>query len=265
MKKYIFSLSLYLSAITLLQAAEPNFAETTLRYNAATDLYEVFAKFDTKGPFTLGMSMITIVLPAEVDNTMLSCQSSNGGIWVDLSRTHDENGWDYHGLITTGQAYFLFEANKEVKLFEFKIKNSKQLKGVHLWNNKTDVKQTNDGTDYRSNFYIAKSGYYLTPEVYETSTTAVTDIDAAAALSIFPNPTMDKIQLNIPASFSYKKEATIEILNMEGRVVFSKKMLKNDPYTMELNMSSLPASTYMLQVKSDDNTHIDAPVVKIEK
>lgn len=250
--------------LTNLKAADPNFAETSIRYNASTDYFEVFARFDVNGPTSLGMSMISIVLPAECPDVMISCQSYNGGIWVDNSRTFNENGYDYHGFITSGISSFGFLANKEQKLFEFQLPQAKKIpiSKVKLWNAKTDVKETLDGTDFRSNFYIAKSGYYLTPEVYET-TTAVKDI-LDFQIEVSPNPAIDFVKIIANLENINVGQSKVEILNMEGKIISKFDWDLQTSKTFDLNISELPASTYRIQVVMNQKSYV-ASIVKLNK
>jgi hypothetical protein len=262
--KRIFFLSV-ISFLSLFQAqaAEPSFAEITMKQNPTTGRYEVFAKFDVDGPVSLGMSMISVVLPAEADDVMLSCQSSNGGLWIDLSRTHNENGYDYHALISNGQANIVCKANVEVKLFDFAV-SGKQVKNVTLWDINRHIKETKDGTDYRSNFYVPKSAYYIIPQVYETKSTATGELESVDnLLKVFPNPTIDVINITISEKYDLSKGANFSLLNIEGKTVQQQTILANEK-VVKMDINALPAATYLIKI--DNGTQVlSYQIVKLQK
>jgi hypothetical protein len=263
MKKYIFSTLASLLSLGQMQAAEPNFAEITMKQNPVTGRYEVFAKFDVDGPISLGMSMISIVLPAEAEDAMLSCQSSNGGLWVDLSRTHNENGFDYHGLISNGQSNIVCKANTEIKLFDFAVAG-KPIKNVALWDIGKHIKETKDGTDYRSNFYVPKSAYYIIPQVYETKSTATGELETVdSLLKVFPNPTTDEINVQLSDNYNLTQGAIFSILNMEGKLV-QEQTLQTNEQLIKVNINKLPAATYWIKI--DNNIQVlHYQIVKLQK
>jgi hypothetical protein len=267
MNKIFFSILICIFfGIVKIKAADPNFVETTIRYNAITERYEVYAKFDINGPTVLGMSMLTVMLPEECPDVMLNCQSYNGGIWVDNSRTFNENGYDYHGLITNGISHFGFLANKEQKIFDFQLPKgvSVSTSKVRLWNTKIDVKETKDGTDFRSNFYIAKAGYYLTPEVYESTTTGVKDDVSEFKIEVYPNPAIDMVKLTALADSFTESAATIQLINIEGKVLVNYVWDLSLQHTFDINVSHLPAATYQLIVNYDYKSH-ETTIVKLNK
>lgn len=241
--------------------AEPNFVETTIRYNAVSDRYEVYAKFDVSGPTNLGMSMITIVLPEECPDIMLTCQSYRGGIWIDNSRTFNENGYDYHGLITSGHNSFGFLANEEAILFDFKRPNGVKTNQVRLWDQKRDVKETKDGTDYRSNFYIAKTGYYLRPEVWYSNPTAVEDIDEETIVTLYPNPCINSIKFVMGKTINTNCNK-LEIVNLEGQVVYY-QALKEGVLSLDIDVHHLPAAAYLLKLSGTRNKEL--PFIKVNQ
>lgn len=263
MKKYIFSALVGFLSLGQVQAAEPNFAEITIKQNLTTGRYEVFAKFDVDGPVSLGMSMISVVLPAEAEDAMLSCQSTNGGLWIDLSRTHNENGLDYHGFISSGQANIICKANTEVKLFDFAVAG-KPVRNVALWDINKHIKETKDGTDYRSNFYVPKSAYYIIPQVYETKSTATGELETVDnLLKAFPNPTADEINVQLSEKYDLSKGATFSLLNIEGKTV-QEQTIRADEKSVKMDIQKLPAATYL--VKIDNGTQVlHYQVVKLQK
>ena len=263
MKKFFFSCAINFLSLFQVQAAEPDFAEITMKQNPVTGRYEVFAKFDVDGPISLGMSMISVVLPAEADDMMLSCQSSNGGLWVDLSRSHNENGYDYHAFITNGQANMICKANTEIKLFDFAIVG-KSLKNVALWDIKKHIKETKDGTDYRSNLYVPKSAYYIIPQVYETKNTATGELESVDnLLKVFPNPTLDVFNVELSEKYGLSTEAILSLMNVEGKVVQQQMVMPNER-VVKVDINKLPAATYLIKI---DNGYqvLNHQIIKLEK
>ncbi|MFZ4582947.1 MAG: T9SS type A sorting domain-containing protein, partial [Paludibacter sp.] len=76
--------------------------------------------------------------------------------------------------------------------------------------------------------------------------TKVTDVSYLNAVSVFPNPVVDKLFVN---GISSVKNILGTIYSIDGRVVLSNIILNNN----QLNISTLQAGSYILSMKSNDS------------
>ncbi len=94
-----------------------------VRYNGATDAYEVYARPTFTNPlyFVGGGSQISVLLPASTSDLPLIINPVNGGLWTDNSQVYAPGAdplHDYHGIATNG-AVIPFVNGVEVLLFTF--------------------------------------------------------------------------------------------------------------------------------------------------
>ena len=90
----------------------------------------------------------------------------------------------------------------------------------------------------------------------------IVDVDEAAlesGISVFPNPVQDvlSVQVDLPAA---AQSLDVRLLNMLGQVVLSGNYGQLQSDNIELDMSQLPAGTYLLQVR-DGRAQFAQPVV----
>lgn len=78
--------------------------------------------------------------------------------------------------------------------------------------------------------------------------TAVEDIANLTAFSLYPNPTDDVVNINL--SFGEAQDATIQIVNMAGQVVYTEQSTVSTNYTTAIDVSGLPSGLYMARVNS---------------
>jgi hypothetical protein len=62
--------------------------------------------------FSLGTSVVTIILPASEPNQTLTIVSDNAGLWSDENKSYDIGGKDYHGIVSIGQNNINYTAAK---------------------------------------------------------------------------------------------------------------------------------------------------------
>jgi hypothetical protein len=139
-----------------------------------------------------------------------------------------------------------------------------------------DASGSTGGTTYSWNFgnsstgtgvnangtYTANGTYNVTLIVSnacgsDTLTQAVTvngigvaEAALAASFQAYPNPTRGKVALSF--SLMYSNAATIEIMDLSGRVVWVESAAVNGTYRKELDLSSYAAGVYLVRVSSED-------------
>jgi hypothetical protein len=78
----------------------------------------------------------------------------------------------------------------------------------------------------------------------------VVEAALAASFQAYPNPTRGKVALSF--SLMYSNAATIEIMDLSGRVVWVESAEVNGTYHKELDLSSYAAGVYLVRVSSED-------------
>jgi hypothetical protein len=75
---------------------------------------------------------------------------------------------------------------------------------------------------------------------------------APQELVLYPNPTNGLVKIKIPTNLQrWQQYATINVYNMQGQRVLQERPLLNTNYELELNMNSLPAAVYTVELNSD--------------
>jgi PKD repeat protein len=126
-----------------------------------------------------------------------------------------------------------------------------------------DFGNSSTGTGVNANgTYTANGTYNVTLIVSnacgsDTLTQAVTvagigvaEAALAASFQAYPNPTRGKVALSF--SLMYSNAATIEIMDLSGRVVWVESAEVNGTYRRELDLSSYAAGVYLVRVSSED-------------
>ena len=134
-------------------------------YNYSNNYYEVRLKTNQISNFSLGTSVISIILPSTELNQALVIESINGGSWGDSNRSYDIGAKDYHGIVTNGQSNISYTADTSIILFRFKLSGACK-EGVRLWQNNLDLAETPDGTEYVNNLYFPAYNDYSLPTPY---------------------------------------------------------------------------------------------------
>jgi hypothetical protein len=91
-----------------------------------------------------------------------------------------------------------------------------------------------DNSGSTSDLYLAKLGNDIT--------TGINDVSNSFDFSIFPNPTTDIIKI------SSSKEATIEILNINGQII---KTINHDSGEFSVDIRDLSSGVYIIKAKTD--------------
>ncbi len=109
----------------------------------------------------------------------------------------------------------------------------------------------NEGTVtfYAASVASNNSGNFNGDQVVTTSTAAnvlSNDSFGLTTFKLFPNPTTDLINIELPQGYS---QATVQVVDVMGRTVLNTKITET---TTSINVESLPAGTYILNLISDD-------------
>lgn len=167
-----------------LQGYSQNLIDLTLRYSAAQNRYEVYARPTfTQAQFNWGSSQVSIVTPAtSVSNTAFTVTSYFGGSWDDASQVYaplSAPGSDFHGISSQGKKVDLV-ANQELMLFSFTLPLSVCVSGLRLFVNGGDPNSGATGMqggDFTNVIYttsISQSQTNVFQMVYANSGTSCT-------------------------------------------------------------------------------------------
>lgn len=143
MKRLLVILSFFFISAT---SKAVNTFDLTLRYNTATSKYEVYAKPNFTGSFSLGSAQISVVTPASVSNASLTITSTNGGGWTDNSQVYAPSidaAHDFHAVGTSG-GVLTATSGTEILLFTFTLTEG-CVPGLRVFNNATDPDSTKPG------------------------------------------------------------------------------------------------------------------------
>jgi hypothetical protein len=83
------------------------------------------------------------------------------------------------------------------------------------------------------------------PVSFTVTTTGIREIEKEV-ISIFPNPAVDLLKLNVP----FKDDCHVEIRNMVGQIVKDNILTSGEK---EINVSNLPEGSYLLTIKTKDD------------
>lgn len=92
----------------------------------------------------------------------------------------------------------------------------------------------------------------------ETPNIAVNDITENGGLQLYPNPASDVVRLKLNM---FLPDATIDIINMQGKVVVSKNAAINKDVAFLININTLPAGNYFLRIKGNGNQFVEKLVI----
>jgi hypothetical protein len=102
-----------------------------------------------------------------------------------------------------------------------------------------------NGTNRLNNF----GKYATTTFTVGFQTSVANDNKAKAELTLYPNPTKDKLTLDL-ASFGETEEISIEVLDMLGKVMLAENRMAGEPLVRTLDVSSFAAGSYIIRIES---------------
>jgi hypothetical protein len=216
--------------------------ELSVKYNAESDKYEVYAKANfTKKNFLLGPSQITLSLPASVTDEKLRIFNSDGGTWEDntavFSPTANTKA-DYHAISTLGAKTDLVEGNESL-LFYFSLPKTVALSEVKIFRNGSDPNSSASGMKggdfsnslndalaeevYLRNYKEAKKKVIPLKEEKDTDLFGMGEQN----LLLFPNTTKDDFKVSFN-DVEESEEVTMIIATEMGREIMKVKGTKAD-------------------------------------
>jgi hypothetical protein len=107
--------------------------------------------------------------------------------------------------------------------------------------------------------YYAKINFDTTSVEYAwgvdtVTATGIKQIAANDALNLYPNPTFDKLNLDLSALKN--QQATIEVTNMFGQVMFTEKTTLNTSNNKAIYVSGWPSGIYTIAVETLENKYV---------
>jgi len=215
--------------------------ELSVKYNAESDKYEVYAKANfTKKDFLLGPSQITLSLPASVTNEKLRIFNSDGGTWEDNTAVFAPAAntlMDYHAISTLGAKTDLVEGNESL-LFYFSLPKTVAASEVKIFENGSDPNSSASGMKggdfsnslndafaeevYLGNYEEVKKAV-VTTKKEEKSMFGLEDEN----LVLYPNTTKDDFKVSFNG-IGDADELTMIISTEMGREIMKVKGTKAD-------------------------------------
>ncbi|NVK28604.1 MAG: T9SS type A sorting domain-containing protein [Flavobacteriia bacterium] len=96
----------------------------------------------------------------------------------------------------------------------------------------------------------------------DTATTTITiqgisveEVSFNGEVRVYPNPTSGVVTINIETLTN--SEATIQLASLSGQVLFTENLDANTSWIEQMDISELPAGTYVLSIKTADGIHIE--------
>jgi len=94
-------------------------------------------------------------------------------------------------------------------------------------------------------------------------TTSVNDFSKAATLTVFPNPFIEQlsVELNLPESQTH---ASLEVINAVGQIIEKRSLGKLLPglQTLTLDTKNLSAGLYFIRYQNEEGTVLVKKVIK---
>ena len=215
--------------------------ELSVKYNAESDKYEVYAKANfTKKNFLLGPSQITLSLPSSVTDEKLRIFNSDGGTWEDNTAVFAPAAntlVDYHAISTLGAKTDLVEGNESL-LFYFSLPKTVAASEVKIFKNGSDPNSSASGMKggdfsnslndafaeevYLGNYEEVKKAV-VTTKKEEKSMFGLEDEN----LVLYPNTTKDDFKVSFNG-IGDAEELTMIISTEMGREIMKVKGTKAD-------------------------------------
>ena len=215
--------------------------ELSVKYNAESDKYEVYAKANfTKKNFLLGPSQITLSLPSSVTDEKLRIFNSDGGTWEDNTAVFAPAAntlVDYHAISTLGAKTDLVEGNESL-LFYFSLPKTVVASEVKIFENGSDPNSSASGMKggdfsnslndafaeevYLGNYEEVKKAV-VTTKKEEKSMFGLEDEN----LVLYPNTTKDDFKVSFNG-IGDAEELTMIISTEMGREIMKVKGTKAD-------------------------------------
>jgi hypothetical protein len=100
-----------------------------------------------------------------------------------------------------------------------------------------------------SNYYQGNTGTYLLEIKIEKGTFGVDEAEFSGNVSLFPNPARNRVTLASEDWNSLKAPFTIDIYDLQGRIVFRHEDLVPESSGIEIDLPILREGQYLLSLK----------------
>jgi hypothetical protein len=96
-------------------------------------------------------------------------------------------------------------------------------------------------------------------KLYEEETNiSVNEVAANSDLNVYPNPANDFINIKIDA---FIPNATIEVINMQGEIVFTKQAALNKNVAFNVNVAQLKSGNYFLRINGGSKAYLEKLII----
>lgn len=99
----------------------------------------------------------------------------------------------------------------------------------------------------------------LTIVIDESCSTTSIETFAEAGISLYPNPNEGQFVIRNSGT---SREATVEIMNAQGQIVYRAERFLNANQNLEINLGEVAAGMYLIKVSSDTNVAVDRLIVR---
>ncbi len=240
--------------------------DLTLKYNAASTRYEVYAKPNfTQNNFTWGPSQISVVVPNSFPDQALLLTSHAAGSWGDNSKIYAPQAntdFDFHGIDSAG-ALINFVANQEKLIFSFLSPTGTCEAGLRLFINGSDPSSSapgmlggdfsntisggNNEDSYGTNY--DNGGIVCAPLTDDVN--VVVEINVV----LYPNPVVDIITI----SNLITEENTIDVYNYNGKLL---RTYKTNESETQIDFTKYADAVYLLKIQNADRNYTIKRIVK---
>ena len=81
------------------------------------------------------------------------------------------------------------------------------------------------------------------------TSTGLEDLESLELFELFPNPTLNDIQLRV--EFERSLDVRFEVLDLMGKLIWSQEA-RNSQFRLRVNMENQSAGTYLLRLQTED-------------
>lgn len=93
-----------------------------------------------------------------------------------------------------------------------------------------------------------------------TGSESMDDLTAKTVIAIYPNPTRG--EFNIAIDNKTAKNYTVEVINIQGKMVYSSSLKGSNSYNEKMNISSYGKGVYFVRIKTENNVIVKRIIVQ---
>jgi hypothetical protein len=186
-------------------------------------------------------SAITAAQPGALPVTLLKFTAKKEGSGADLN-------WSTTSELNSD--YFEVQHSSNAKEWNTLARITAANRSSDLKNYGFSHGSTSAGTNYYRLKIVDKD------QSYAYSTIRALYIAHSYQLSLYPNPTVEKVRITMD---QWEKIAAVKLLNESGHTLFE---THKKPFSKEINMKDLPAGLYIVQLQLNDGSTTATKVIK---